>query len=81
MQSPVSEALIGLLFRAAPATQIRYDGDNRESVPGFGVRVYPSGRKAFVVWDHTPRARKRMHTMGRYGTLAVQQGRNLARQA
>ncbi|HET7320895.1 MAG TPA: integrase arm-type DNA-binding domain-containing protein, partial [Longimicrobiaceae bacterium] len=64
---------------AGPKTQIHYDGDDRDSVPGFGVRVYPSGRLAFVVWYRTGSGRKRLHTIGRYGVLTVGQARELAR--
>jgi integrase len=61
---------------AGPGTQIHYDGDE---VPGFGVRVFPSGAKSFVVWYRTDSGRKRLHTLGKYGALTVQQGRDLAR--
>ena len=61
---------------AGPSTQIRYDGDE---LPGFGVRVFPSGAKSFVVWYRTDSGRKRLHTVGKYGALTLQQGRDLAR--
>jgi integrase len=60
---------------AGPATQIHYDS----ALPGFGVRVFPSGAKSFVVWYRTDSGRKRLHTLGKYGTLTLQQGRDLAR--
>jgi integrase len=47
---------------------------------GFGVRVYPSGRKSFVV-SYRAKGRQRFHTVGRYGELTVQQARDLAREA
>ena len=59
-----------------PAMQIHYDGGE---LSGFGVRVFPSGAKSFVVWYRTTSGRKRLHTLGKYGTLTLQQGREMAR--
>ena len=58
-----------------PGTQIHYVGEP----PGFGVRVFPSGVKSFVVWYRTADGRKRLHTLGKYGTLTLQQARQEAR--
>lgn len=63
-----------------PTTQIQYDGDDRESVPGFGVRIFPSGVKSFVVWYRTESGRKRLHTIGRYGPVTLDQARRMARE-
>lgn len=63
-----------------PATQIHYDGDDRDSVPGFGVRIFPSGVKSFVVWYRTESGRKRLHTIGRFGPLTIDQARKKARE-
>ena len=52
--------------------------DNR--LPGFGVRVYPSGRKSFVL-SYRCKGRKRLITLGRYGVLTLDQARDAARQA
>ena len=49
-------------------------------VPGFGLRVYPSNRKAFVL-SYRLHGRKRLLTLGTYGVLTVQQGREAARKA
>lgn len=45
-----------------------------DEVPGFGLRVYPSGKKAFVV-SYRARGLKRQATLGSYGKLTVQQAR------
>jgi integrase len=63
---------------AGPATQIHYDS---KELPGFGVRVFPSGAKSFVVWYRTAQGRKRLQTLGRYGTLTLPQARDLARRS
>ena len=47
-------------------------------LPGFGVRVYPSGRKIFVVQSRGPAGIRRV-SLGRHGELACEQARNRAR--
>ena len=44
---------------------------------GFGIRVYASGRKVFVVQTRGPNGPKRV-TLGRYGKLAPEQARKRA---
>ena len=46
-------------------------------LPGFGVRVYPSGRKIYVVQSRGPGGSKRI-TLGRHGELTVEQARKQA---
>ena len=46
-------------------------------IPGFGVRVYPSGRKIYVVQSRGPGGSKRI-TLGRHGELTVEQARKQA---
>src|SRR5262245_27744782 len=50
-----------------------------ERLPGFGVRVYPSGKKAFVLF-YRANGRQRVLTLGAYGPLTLDQARDLARQ-
>ena len=50
-----------------------------ESVPGFGLRLLPSGRKSFVLRYRTRGGRLRYLTMGPYGTLTVSQAQKRAR--
>lgn len=53
---------------------IRWD----DAIPGFGVRVYPSGKKSFVLaYRHA--GRKRIMVLGRYGTITLAQAREMAR--
>jgi integrase len=59
---------------AGPAQQILFD----EALPGFGVRVYPSGRKSFVLWYRTSSGRKRLAVVGGYGEMTLQQARERA---
>ena len=41
---------------------------------GFGVRIYPTGRKSFVI-SYRSKGLQRFFTIGRYGVLTVQQAR------
>jgi len=58
------------------------DGTSRDVrwdalLPGFGVRVYPSGKKAFVL-SYREAGRKRLMTLGAYGPLTLDQARDRA---
>ena len=46
-------------------------------LPGFGVRLYPSGRIAYVVQSRGPLGSKRV-TLGRHGALTPEQARKRA---
>lgn len=45
---------------------------------GFGVRVYPSGKKAFV-YSYRHEGRKQMKTIGRYGDITLAQAEDFVR--
>ena len=53
---------------------VRWDDD----LSGFGLRIYPSGRKAFIV-SYRAEGRKRMMTIGDFGTFTLAQARTRAR--
>jgi integrase len=55
---------------------VRWD----DRLPGFGVRVYPSGVKSFVL-SYRCQGRKRLMVLGRYGILTLDMARDKARQA
>ncbi len=66
---------------------ISYEGDGNarhvvwdDDPPGFGCRVYPSGKKAFVL-SYRVEGRKRLLTLGTYGTLTPDAARKAARAA
>ncbi len=46
-------------------------------ISGFGLRVYPSGRKSFVV-TYRVRGKQRFLTIGRYGEMTLDQARTEA---
>ncbi len=61
-----------------PKLQIEIDG---AEIPGFGVRVHPSGRKTFTLTYRTRgRPTPRRIVLGTYGTLTLDEARQLARQ-
>ena len=43
----------------------------------FGLRIYPTGRKSFVV-SYWSRGRRRFYTLGQYGRMTVKQARDSA---
>ncbi len=53
---------------------IRWD----DALPGFGVRVYPSGKIAFVI-TYRVAGRKHIMALGRYGVITLDQARDKAR--
>ena len=60
--------------KSGNAADYRWDG----RVKGFGVRVYPSGRKTYIVSYRNPAGSKRFFKLGSHGALTVQQARDLA---
>ena len=65
--------------------RFQYQGDGKgrdvrwdEEPRGFGVRVYPSGKKAYIV-SYRTRGRKRLMTLGAHGTVTLDQARKRAR--
>ncbi|MBF0263439.1 MAG: tyrosine-type recombinase/integrase [Magnetococcales bacterium] len=54
---------------------VRWD----DAIPGFGIRIYPSGKKAFVI-SYRQFGRKRMMTLGNYGVLTLKQAQAKARE-
>lgn len=53
---------------------VRWD----DGIPGFGVRVYPNGKKSFVL-SYRVNGRKRLMVLGAFGALTLDQARKLAR--
>jgi hypothetical protein len=46
---------------------VRWDG----ALPGFGLRIYPTGRKAFIL-RYRAKGSKRLLTLGTYGVLTLE---------
>jgi len=72
-----------LTKRAIDQASYEGNGTSRDvpwdnGLPGFGLRLYPSGRKTFVVFYRTE-ARQRLMVVGTYGVLTLQQARDKAK--
>ncbi|TDJ61162.1 MAG: site-specific integrase [Nitrospina sp.] len=68
-----------LLYEGTPlkngmSRDVRWD----DEIPGLGVRIYPSGRKAFIL-SYRSHGRKRLFTIGTYGVITLDQARKKAR--
>lgn len=50
-----------------------------ETLPGFGVRVLPSGRKSFLIQYRDASGRTRRKGLGRYGTVTAEEAKTEAR--
>jgi integrase len=75
---------LGLTKRAIDAAEYGGDGNSQDvryddQLPGFGLRIYPSGTKSFVLRYRTKSGRLRFQTLGRYGVLTLKQARDEAR--
>lgn len=66
-------------YRAEAGRPNRRDVRWDEKVAGFGLRVYPSGKRSFVVQYRTRTGRSRLMTIGKYGVVTVEQARDRAR--
>jgi integrase len=49
-------------------------------VPGFGLRVWPSGKRVFIYQYRTKHGHTRRPAIGQYGAITVEQARRIARQ-
>ena len=61
-------------FTHAGGWDVRWD----DEVKGFGLRIYPSGRKSFI-FRYTSRSRKKKTiTIGPYGAFTLHKAREIA---
>jgi len=69
-------AIDRLVYRNTGNSQdIRWD----DALPGFGVRVYPTGKKSFVL-SYRVNGRKHLMVVGRYGITTLNEARKKAKQ-
>lgn len=62
-------------FRYRGGWDVRWD----DAIPAFGIRIYPSGKKSFVLSYRNARGKKRLLVLGRYGAdLTLAQARTKA---
>lgn len=74
---------MALTKRGIDAAEYAGDGTSQDirwdDMPGFGVRLYPSGAKTFVLKYRTSTGRTRLATVGKCGVLTLSQARDRAR--
>ncbi|MFC1628423.1 tyrosine-type recombinase/integrase [Gemmatimonadota bacterium] len=58
-----------------PIQQIIYEGE----LPGFGLRLHPTGKKSFIVRYRTRSGRQRYFTIAQYGVATVDEARKRAK--
>lgn len=51
-----------------------------EELPGFGVRIMPTGRKSFLIQYRDSGRRTRRKSLGRYGTVTAEEAKKDARE-
>lgn len=50
-----------------------------QELKGFGVRIYPSGKKSFLITYRNDQNKQRFMILGKYGVLTVQEAKELAK--
>ncbi len=73
-----------LTKRAIDAAGYKGDGQSRQVLwdddpRGMGLRVYPSGKKSFVL-SYRAEGKKRLLVLGEFGALTLNQARKLAKE-
>ena len=73
-----------LTKKAIEKMRYRGNGESRDvrwddTLPGFGIRVFPSGRKSFVL-SYRSKGRKRLMKIEKYGIYTLDQARKDARE-
>ncbi|MEA3413861.1 MAG: tyrosine-type recombinase/integrase [Pseudomonadota bacterium] len=64
----------GFIYQGPPPRRdVRWD----EAVTGFGIRIYPSGKKSFVL-SYRLHGRKRLFTIAQFGALTLEEARKRA---
>jgi len=81
MNVRLSKGRVRLTKRVVDSTPAPAKGATKlydDQVIGFGLIVYPSGRRSFFV-EYGPRGRRRRMTLGPYGPLTVDKARDMAK--
>jgi hypothetical protein len=79
MASGLTKRLIDAMTYEGDAAKNERDVRWDSVVAGFGVRVFPSGKKGFVL-SYRTEGRKRLISLGDFGVLTLDEGRKLARE-
>lgn len=66
-----------IIESVVPSDRDQYLWD--QTVPGFGVRIFPSGKRSYVVQYRLKDRRQRKRSLGQHGVITLEQARASAR--
>src|SRR4051794_4370472 len=79
MANKLTDKIVKALLPPATSNRITYDGDDKDCVKGFGVRVTAAGSRSFVLNYRTRIGRERRFTIGQFPDWNVAAARDEAK--
>jgi len=76
MSKKLTQTMIKGLTYSGNGTQKDIRWDN--AISGFGIRIYPTGKKSFVM-SYRDKGKKHLYAIGQYGKITLEQAREIAK--